>query len=48
MLCVPAAPQAAAKLAELNDPVMVRRRGRMMLPTPQVRKFTEGKTEAQI
>mmetsp|Transcript_14021 Transcript_14021/g.37873 ORF Transcript_14021/g.37873 Transcript_14021/m.37873 type:complete len:825 (-) Transcript_14021:211-2685(-) len=31
-----AAPEAAAKLAELNDPVMVRRRGRMMLPTPQV------------
>uniref|UniRef100_A0A7S0WNZ6 Uncharacterized protein n=1 Tax=Chlamydomonas leiostraca TaxID=1034604 RepID=A0A7S0WNZ6_9CHLO len=30
------APDAVAKAAELNDPVMVRRRGRMMLPAPQV------------
>mmetsp|Transcript_23430 Transcript_23430/g.51433 ORF Transcript_23430/g.51433 Transcript_23430/m.51433 type:complete len:829 (+) Transcript_23430:239-2725(+) len=30
------APDALAKAAELNDPVMVRRRGRMMLPAPQI------------
>ncbi|KAL6764025.1 pre-mRNA splicing factor component-domain-containing protein [Haematococcus lacustris] len=30
------APGAIAQAAHLNDPVMVRRRGRMMLPAPQV------------
>jgi hypothetical protein len=30
------APGQLAKQAELNDPMMVRRRGRMMLPAPQV------------
>lgn len=29
-------PDAVAQAAEMNDPVMVRRRGRMMLPAPQV------------
>lgn len=29
-------PGALAKAAEVNDPVMVRRRGRMMLPAPQI------------
>lgn len=31
------APGQLAKQAEMNDPMMVRRRGRMMLPAPQVR-----------
>ncbi len=30
-------PAAVAKAAAVNDPVMVRRKGRMMLPAPQVR-----------
>lgn len=30
------APAALAKAAELNDPSMVRRKGRMMLPAPQI------------
>ena len=29
-------PAALAKAAEVNDPIMVRRRGKMMLPAPQV------------
>ena len=29
-------PAALAKAAEVNDPIMVRRRGKMMLPAPQI------------
>ena len=29
-------PSAIAKVAELNDPTMIHRRGRLMLPAPQI------------
>lgn len=41
-------PAAVAKAAELNDPVMIRKRGRMMLPAPQVRGIVHNHTHCHI
>ena len=42
------APAAARKASELNDPSMMRRRGKLMLPAPQVRSLGAGRRASPV